>query len=214
MIAQRQYVDEVTIDGGNVNCAVHVELFGPVTLVIGDDRIFITGYSAQLVALLAGARGAPVAATQLLDSLWPEAPSSGLNVVQRHLSALRRRLRASGHRTTADRLIVHRGGTYLLDPAVTTTDLDLLDAPDRVVTGPSDTGDGPPPRWWDEPLAGLPWEPFVPLRAVLDRVAVEAAHRWLTAHRSELDPATISMAVSGLARRHPGDELPTCPMIL
>jgi len=68
---------------------MHLELFGPVTLALDDVRLTPVGRPAQVLVALASRRGVPMPAEALLDMLWPEAPASGLNVLQRHVSALR-----------------------------------------------------------------------------------------------------------------------------
>lgn len=188
----------------------NIELFGPIAVTRGSVRVEPSGRSAQILALLAVRRGTPISAERLLDLLWPEAPSSGLNALQRHLSSLRRLLRDAGLDDVATSLVRHHNGAYRLDPTAATTDLDLLDAPSAGASagpGPTLTGDAPAPRWWLEPLMGLPYETFAQIRVSLDLAALGAARRWLAGDWSTLDPRLIIDSLTGLAHRHPNDEL-------
>lgn len=185
----------------------NVELFGPIAVVLGPTRVEPSGRPGQILALLAVRRGAPISAERLLDLLWTEAPASGMNALQRHVSGLRRLLRDDGLDDLAETLVRFHNGAYRLDRTVATTDLDLLDSVDRDGHGPRPGDDGAAPRWWREPLVGLPYEPFAQIRVSLDLAALAAARRWLSGGWDDVDPRLLIDNLTGLAHRHPHDEL-------
>lgn len=189
------------------HASLHVHLFGPVCVAWEGKTVRPSGLPAQVLAILAAAGKSGVSAERLLDTLWAEAPSSGMNTLQRHVSSLRRMLREGGLNGMAGTVIENRAGSYRLNPDLVQTDLDMLHNPDEQTIGPSHHEAGPVPRWWLEPLSGLPWDPFVSLRARLDLLSVSAAHRWLSGPGSAADPETCIRALSMLAERHPYDEL-------
>ncbi|MEM7323426.1 MAG: helix-turn-helix domain-containing protein [Actinomycetota bacterium] len=185
----------------------HIELYGPPTLVADGQRVTPVGRPSQVLALLAIRMRAPVSATDLLDQLWPEAPNSGLNALQRHISTLRRMLRTAGLDDLAGRFIVYRNGCYQLDSEFVATDIDLLEDPEWTPSGPGEAQRADAPRWWLEPLAGLPWELFAGHRARLDMAALNVGHHWLDSYGDAADPQVVLDLFDGLAARHPEDQL-------
>ncbi|MEM7337842.1 MAG: winged helix-turn-helix domain-containing protein [Actinomycetota bacterium] len=183
----------------------HVALFGPVSIQVEGHTLVPSGLPAHLLALLALHRGERLSAERLLDLLWPEAPESGRNALQRHVSALRRLVRDVGATHLAARMIDHRQGTYRLDPAVVRTDLDRLADHTEPALGPDHVGEPPAEpvvRWWLEPLAGLPYETFAAHRVALDGEAAGIARRWLV---DERPVSSIVAALTGLVERQPHD---------
>lgn len=197
---------EATIDGDLDGVGpVRIALFGPVTIHVGSTPLTPSGLPAQLLALLALHRGEWLSAERLLDVLWPEAPDSGLNALQRHVSAIRRLVRDAGAPALAAALIDHHDRRYRLAPETVTTDVDALADSSHGLVSPRDTGielrSGV--RWWLEPLSGLPHEIFAPHRVALDSHAAAAAHRWLA---DEPPASDVVTALASLTERHPHDD--------
>ncbi len=102
-----------------------VELFGPLTIVGARGSItggaFPSRKARQVVALLALARGRPVAKERIIDQLWSERlPLDPGGALEQAVSVLRRAVRAIDD---AD-LVVTRRGVYSLAPGV---EIDVLD---------------------------------------------------------------------------------------
>ncbi len=129
------------------------------------------GFASQILAALAEAEHSPVAADDLLDRLWGSAPpASGRKALQSHISRIRRHVRQT---VGADiDPVVHDGIGYQLDARIR-TDLDLI-----AESPPPSPLDADGPRWAEEPLADLPWEPFDQLRGRLRTSARTAALAW------------------------------------
>lgn len=197
--------DPVANGHGRGPTVANVELFGPIAISSGPVRVTPTGRPAEVLALLAVRRGQPISAERLLDLLWPVAPASGLNALQRHLSSLRRSLRSAGLGDVAESIVRHHNGAYRLDVEAVTTDLDLLDRGEG--GGPTANGDDTAPRWWLEPLMGLPHETAGSMRVSLDLAALTAAHRWLGTDGTVQPPRLIIDRLTALAHRHPHDEV-------
>lgn len=162
------------------------------------------GRPTSIVVLLAEHQPAPLSAARILDCLWSEQPNSGANAVQRHVSALRRSLRAAG--LPAETIETLPAG-YRLHPRVS-TDLtaldDLLSGSDAHVPGPDDRN--PAVRWWLEPIPDVPWGRHTLFRITLTRRAVEAARRWTARARADGHVDMVVATLQSMSALHPEDE--------
>lgn len=160
----------VTADEAGSDTGPHLELYGGVWWEFRRFRWAApAGRPTTILVLLAAADGATVSPDSLVDHLWAgDPPASGLNALRRHISRVRSQFRQRFD-DPPDPIIREAAG-YRLAPEIS-TDLDLMKAAvsgDIDAPSPGTTG---APRWWEEPLAGLPWEPFVMLRARLSHLA-------------------------------------------
>ena len=190
----------------DMSCSIHVGIFGPVRVVVGQETLYLTGRPAQVIAHLAVRNGAAVSAERLLDLLWPIAPKSGLNALQRHVSMIRRRIRDTGKSVEANEIILYSEGSYRLDTKLVRTDLDLLRDPRYAPVGPSEARSASDVLWWLDPLLGLPYESFEPMRLSLGERARATAKHWLSSAPADLDPHQIVDAIGNLAERYPHDD--------
>lgn len=106
--------------------AVLVRVLGPLEVVI-DGAAVDPGSSTQriLLALLSLSAGTPVSRDALVDAAWGGQPASNASdLLQTHISRLRRRLRPRHGGEVADPLLVATGGGYRL--TLSGDQLDLL----------------------------------------------------------------------------------------
>lgn len=110
--------------GGSVRTRFAV--LGPVRAWRGDTELALGPPKQRaLLALLLTEAGHPVAVHEIVDALWgQEPPDSAVNVVQRHVGALRRLLEPDLPAGGESRWLVRGSGGYRLE--VDPDDLDLL----------------------------------------------------------------------------------------
>ncbi|MEU3979420.1 BTAD domain-containing putative transcriptional regulator [Streptomyces sp. NPDC026672] len=101
-------------------------VLGPVRAWRGDTELALGPPKQRgLLALLLTQAGHPFAVDEIVDALWgQEPPDSAVNVVQRHIGALRRLLEPDLPARGESRWLVRGSGGYRLD--VGRDDLDLL----------------------------------------------------------------------------------------
>ncbi|MGX9884486.1 AfsR/SARP family transcriptional regulator [Streptomyces sp. NPDC002276] len=101
-------------------------VLGPVRAWRGDTELALGPPKQRaLLALLLTEAGHPVAVHEIVDALWgQDPPDSAVNVVQRHVGALRRLLEPELPAGDRSRWLVRGSGGYRLD--VGPDDLDLL----------------------------------------------------------------------------------------
>ncbi|MBK6017404.1 BTAD domain-containing putative transcriptional regulator [Streptomyces sp. MBT53] len=101
-------------------------VLGPVRAWRGDTELALGPPKQRaLLALLLTEAGHPVAVHEIVDALWgQDPPDSAVNVVQRHVGALRRLLEPELPAGDRSRWLVRGSGGYRLD--VDPDDLDLL----------------------------------------------------------------------------------------
>ncbi|MFJ3802409.1 AfsR/SARP family transcriptional regulator [Streptomyces sp. NPDC090088] len=101
-------------------------MLGPVRAWRGDTELVLGPPKERaLLALLLTAAGHPVAVHEIVDALWgQDPPDTAVNVVQRHIGALRRLLEPDLPARGESRWLVRGSGGYRLD--VDADSLDLL----------------------------------------------------------------------------------------
>jgi DNA-binding SARP family transcriptional activator len=101
-------------------------VLGPVRAWRGDTELALGPPKQRaLLALLLTEAGHPVAVHEIVDALWgQDPPDSAVNVVQRHVGALRRLLEPDLPAGDQSRWLVRGSGGYRLE--VEPDDLDLL----------------------------------------------------------------------------------------
>lgn len=186
----------------------HLTLFGQVAWRTGSQfHVVPPGVPTSIVVSLAVSRRVPVDAGVLLDRLWSEPPSSGINAVQRHVSRLRTHLRAVD--IDPGTVIETVGAGYRLASGVT-TDYDLLGshaaghATDQL-TPIVEPASGESPCWWLEPLVGVPPDKHKATRAYLTSASLRACGHWV---ERSLKDGRAAVAVEVLLRMteyQPGD---------
>ncbi|MGY5032971.1 AfsR/SARP family transcriptional regulator [Streptomyces sp. 900116325] len=102
------------------------QILGPVRVWQGTTDVTLGPPKQRAVlALLLGHAGQPVPLYELVDALWHEdPPATAVNVIHRHVAALRRLLEPELLSGTASRRLVRAASGYRLD--VTADELDLL----------------------------------------------------------------------------------------
>ncbi|WP_440070631.1 AfsR/SARP family transcriptional regulator [Streptosporangium sp. OZ121] len=104
---------------------VRFAILGPVLGRRGDVELDL-GPPRQraLLAVLLACAGRPIGLAEIVDILWGEdPPDSAVNVVQRHIGALRRLLEPGLPRRAVGRWLTRSGGGYRLDVDADTLDL-------------------------------------------------------------------------------------------
>ncbi len=163
--------------------SVRLRLFGGIAWELGGQEVPVRGRTRiDILLALAEAEGAVVSVSSLLDRFWTEAPASGANAVQRHISALRSDLREVGCDEPGQMLESFSSGYRL-----TNVETDLSD-PD----GSS---------WWLEPIPTASWEHHSRLRDRLNRQATVAAARALQKPQADSDVARLESLWSHTQRQ-------------
>ncbi|MFE7806648.1 BTAD domain-containing putative transcriptional regulator [Streptomyces sp. NPDC057430] len=104
---------------------MHYRILGPVRVWRGDAELALGPPKQQAVlALLLARAGELLTPQEVIDALWEEPPGSAVNVVHRHVGALRRLLEPELPSRTAARRLLRGAGGYRL--RVEPGELDLL----------------------------------------------------------------------------------------
>ncbi|MFD7319998.1 BTAD domain-containing putative transcriptional regulator [Streptomyces sp. NPDC059875] len=104
---------------------MHYRVLGPVRVWRGDTELTLGPPKQQaLLAMLLARAGELLTPQEVIDALWEEPPGSAVNVVHRHVGALRRLLEPELPSRAAARRLLRGAGGYRLrvDPG----ELDLL----------------------------------------------------------------------------------------
>ncbi|RSN01277.1 AfsR family transcriptional regulator [Streptomyces sp. WAC 01325] len=105
---------------------VQIQVLGPVRLWRGGSEVKLGPPKQRaLLALLLAQSGHPISVSELIDALWgQEPPSTAANVIQGHVSALRRLLEPELPSGTASQRLKRDSGGYRLE--VQAHEVDLL----------------------------------------------------------------------------------------
>ncbi|MFF9911657.1 BTAD domain-containing putative transcriptional regulator [Streptomyces sp. NPDC013457] len=104
---------------------MHYRILGPVRVWRGDAELALGPPKQQAVlALLLARAGELLTPQEVIDALWEEPPGSAVNVVHRHVGALRRLLEPELPSRTAARRLLRGAGGYRL--RVEPGELDLM----------------------------------------------------------------------------------------
>src|SRR5690349_18304210 len=97
-----------------IGSVIEMRVLGPVEVLLDGEPIAVRGNQPLAVlAILAAARGRPVAADRLIDDLWGDLPPAGAAaVLQSHVSRLRRALEPHRPPRGAASLLVREAAGY------------------------------------------------------------------------------------------------------
>jgi DNA-binding SARP family transcriptional activator len=146
---------------------MEVRVLGPLEVVARDRPVDVgTPKERSLLAMLALARGRPLAAEVLIDRLWgPSPPPAAMTTLHGYVARLRRALEPGRRARAASSVLVLRPGGYALDRGALTVDAERLEQ--LAGDGERALAEGQPEQAWrvlDEarrlwrgtPLADLP----------------------------------------------------------
>ncbi|TQS46121.1 AfsR/SARP family transcriptional regulator [Cryptosporangium phraense] len=194
---------------------VYFGLFGGVRAWRTQQRLELGPPQRRaLLAILLAADGRTVSVSDLVDLIWAERPSaSAVNLLHRHVGALRRLFEPGLPARTAGRWLVRSGSGYLV--RVDATSCDVRRFRQFVLRAQDQTDAGTAADLWlralelaaGEPGAGLPFPlaqaaPFQALERERVNAAVAAAD---AARRAGRERPVVPHLVA-IAARHPLDE--------
>ncbi len=186
-----------------------VRVLGQLQVTVNGNLIEVAApMQRALLAALAMARGHVMTRDQLIDALWADPPTTAVNAVQQHVSALRAGL---GRET-----IVTVGGSYRLKVEPDSVDVDRFHALVAEARRRREKGDlvaasgllGDAIRLWcGAVLADMPDCPFVaPARAALDDALLGAELLLVSVEVDLGHAAAVTERAGALAAEHPFNE--------
>src|SRR5215211_2598112 len=118
-----------TAVSGQAEPAVRFEVLGPLQAWHGDARLDLGPVQQRVVlAVLALHANRPVGREQLIDAIWgPAAPTYAVNLLQKHVSRLRRVLEPVRSARGPSQVLSWTGTGYLLSVPDGCLDLDVFD---------------------------------------------------------------------------------------
>jgi DNA-binding SARP family transcriptional activator/tetratricopeptide (TPR) repeat protein len=123
--------------------ALRFELLGPMRAWQGDTELNLGPVQQQVVlAALVLNANRPVGRDQLIDAVWgPDAPAYAVNLLQKHVSALRRILDPVRSAREPSKLLSWTGAGYLLTMPADHIDIEMFDREVRRARAARATGD-------------------------------------------------------------------------
>jgi DNA-binding SARP family transcriptional activator/tetratricopeptide (TPR) repeat protein len=205
--------------GHAVGPGLWVQVLGPV-MAWRDGRLLDTGSVRQraVLALLALGRDLPVRREALVDALWPDGPPrSAVNIVQGHVSALRRALGPPGGQAAAPEraVLAWSGAGYRLRAGAAELDLLAFEELARQAEAAAQAGDEAAAcgfferaltLWRGDPAADAGVVAASPVVTALSARRAEVAVGFARAACGAGQPGRALAELRGLAGREPLDE--------